>query len=214
VNQIDTTDLLKKGQKDGAVMFCCYITKTGGVSWSKTYRPMPNSDFLKLELEKRLKTVQFFPAIYEHQPIDAIYYGTVVFAVVKGKSRLRIFANQEAAELKTEADFVGPQPIIGGGSPFKGMHYPEAMPVLYSGLGYLALKIDATGNLKELQVAGEEPGATGFGQCAASDFNKARFIPAFRNGDPVETTVLLPVYYEPDSGPFSETLELPNPGDL
>lgn len=218
VNQIDTQDLVKKGQKEGAVMFCCYITKTGGILWSKTYRPMPNSDLLKLELEKRLKTAQFFPAIYEHQPIDAIYYGTVVFGVVKGKSRLRIFANQEATELKAEADFIGPQPVIGGGSPFTGMHYPEAMPVLYSGLGYLALKVDAAGNLQELQVAGEEPGFTGFGQCAASDFNKARFIPAFRNGDPVETTVLLPVYYEPEPEPdteksFSESLGLPKPSD-
>jgi hypothetical protein len=219
VNQIDTQDLLKKGQKNGAVMFCCYITKTGGISWSNTYRPMPNSNLLKLEVEKRLKTVQFFPAIYEHQPVDAIYYGTVVFGVVEGKSRLRIFANQEAGELQAEADFVGPQPIIGGGSPFKGLHYPEAMPVLFSGLGYLALKIDATGNLQELQVAGEEPGLTGFGQCAASDFNKAKFIPAFRAGDPVETTVLLPVYYEPELEPdneesFSQSLELPNPRDF
>jgi hypothetical protein len=214
VNQIDTQDLLKKGQKNGAVMFCCYIAKTGSISWSKTYRPMPNSNLLKLELEKRLKTIQFFPAIYEHQPVDAIYYGTVVFGVVEGKSRLRVFANQEAGEVKTEADFISPQPIIGGGSPFKGLHYPEGMPVLLSGLGYLAVKIDATGNLKDLQMAGEEPALTGFAQAAAVDFGKAKFIPAFRDGDPVESNVTLSVYYEPkpeSETPLSESLEVPNP---
>ena len=218
VNQIDAQDLLKKGQKDGAVMFCCYIAKTGNILWSKTYRPMPNSDLLKLEVEKRLKTVKFFPAIYEHQPVDAIFFGTAVFAVVEGKSRLRIFANQEANEIKEEADFIGPQPIIGAGSPFKGLHYPEGMAVQLSGLAYLAVQIDATGNLKDLQVAGEEPALTSFGEAAATDFNNAKFIPAFRLGDPAESTVTLPVYYQPEhkpaaEKPLSESLELPKPRD-
>lgn len=204
VNQIDTDDLLKKGQKDGAVMFCCYVARTGNVMWSKTYRPMPDSTFLKLELEKRLKTARFYPAIYENQSVDVIFYGTVVFSVVNGKSRLRIFANQEVNELMAEADFVAPQPMIGGGSPFRGMHYPETMPVLFSGLGYLAVEIDATGNLKKLQVAGEEPALSGFGQVAARDFNGAKFTPAFRLGDAVECSVTLLVYYEPAHEPDSE----------
>ncbi len=199
VNQIDTQDLLKKGQKNGAVMFCCYIARTGNIMWSKTYQPMPNSDLLKAEVEKRLKMVRFFPAIYERQPVDAIFYGTVTFAVVDGKSRLRIFANQEASELKVEADFVGPQPILGSASPFKGLHYPDEMPVVMSGLGYIAIKVDAVGNLKDLEIAGEEPSPSGFGQAAAVDFHKAKFVPAFRNGDPVECDVTLPVYYEPNA---------------
>lgn len=198
VNQIDTGDLLKKGQKDGAIMFCSRIAKTGDIVWSKTYRPMPGSDMLKAEVEKALQKVKFFPAIYEHEPVDAIYYGTVTFAVVDGKPRLRIFANQETKELNAAADFISPQPIIGGSSPFKGLHYPEEIPVIVSGLGYLALKVDAEGNLQDLQIAGEEPPLTGFGDAAAADFNKAKFIPAFRDGDPVESSIMLPVYYVPE----------------
>ncbi|MEY2527596.1 MAG: Gram-negative bacterial TonB protein C-terminal [Verrucomicrobiota bacterium] len=198
INQIDTGDLLKKGQKDGAIMFCCRIAKAGDIVWSKTYRPMPGSDMLKAEVEKALKKVKFFPAIYEHQPVDAIYYGTVSFAVLDGKPRLRILANQEPKELKGETDFIGPQPIIGGSSPFKGLHYPEQISVVMNGLGYLALKVDAEGNLRDLQVAGEEPALTPFGDAAAADFNKAKFIPAFRNGEPVESNITLPVYYEPE----------------
>ena len=47
VNQIDTQDLLKKGQKDGAIMFCCRVATTGNVVWYRTYLPVPGSDLLE-----------------------------------------------------------------------------------------------------------------------------------------------------------------------
>jgi hypothetical protein len=197
INQINTQELLKNGQKDGAVMFCCYIASDGGVMLSETYRPMPNSDLLKTEVERCLVKVKFFPAIYEHQPVGAVFYGTVTFGVVEGKPRLRIYANQEVSELKAANDFIGPQPIIGASSKFTGTHYPEKIPVAMKGFGYLALKIDAAGNLQGMQVANEEPTYSGFGLVAANDFKEAKFIPAFRNGDPVESNILLPVYYQP-----------------
>ena len=197
INQINPQELLKKGQKDGGIMFCCYVSKTGSVMLSETYRPMPDSDLLKAEVERCLAKVKFFPAIYEHQPVDAVFYGTATFGIVNGKPRLRIFANQEVSELEAANDFVGPQPIIGAGSKFIGTHYPEGIPIAIKGLGYLALKIDAAGNLQDLQVVREEPALSGFGRVAATDFNQAKFIPAFRNGDPVESNILLPVYYQP-----------------
>jgi len=178
-------------------MFCCYVSKTGELKLSETYRPMPDSDLLKAEVERCLAKVKFFPAIYEHQPIDVVFYGTVTFGIVDGKPRLRIFANQEVDEFTKESDFVGPQPIIGAGSKFTGTHYPEGATVAIKGLGYLALKIDALGNLQELKVVSEEPDSTGFGKVAANDFNQAKFIPAFRSGDPVESNILLPVFYQP-----------------
>ncbi len=197
INQMNTQELLKNGQKDGGVMFCCCIARSGDLLWSDIYRPMPNSDLLQAEVERCLAKVKFFPAIYEHQPVDAVFYGTVTFAVVGGKPRLRIFANQEVSELEAANDFVGPQPIIGAGSKFTGMHYPKEIPVAIRGLGYLTLKVDAAGNLLDLQVANEEPVSSGFAAVAAIDFNQAKFIPAFRNGDPVECNILLPVYYQP-----------------
>jgi hypothetical protein len=197
INQINVQELVKKGQKQGGIMFCCYVSKTGDLTLSETYRPMPDSDLLKAEVERCLAKVKFFPAIYEHQPIDAMFFGTVTFGIVNGKPRLRIFANQEVDEFTVEADFIGPQPIIGAGSNFTGTHYPEAMPVAIKGLAYLSLKIDAVGNLKDMQLVSEDPPSSGFGQVAMADFNRAKFIPAFRSGDPVESSVLLPVYYQP-----------------
>lgn len=199
VNKIDTAELMAKGQKTGTVMFCSRISATGVIAWSKTYLVKEDSQILKGELEKALQRVTFFPAIYQHNPVDVIYYGTVTFTVVEGKPRLRIFANQDPKELKDEKDFITPQPIFGGASPFKGMNYPENISVVLNGIGYLSLKVDEKGNLQDLQVVGEEPPLSGFGDVAAADFAKAKFIPAFRDGSAVESTVTLPVYYVPET---------------
>jgi hypothetical protein len=46
-------------------------------------------------------------------------------------------------------------------------------------------------------VVSENPPLVGFRRAAAEDFRVASFIPAFREGKPVECNVTLPVYYEP-----------------
>ncbi len=199
VNQIDTQDLLKKGQKDGAIMFCCRVATTGNVTWYRTYLPVPGSDLLEQEVRKRLDKARLAPAIYEHKPVEVLFYGTVFFSVVDGKPLLHLFANQEAAELKAANDFIDPQPIIGADSKFTGLHYPrERMTVFVKGLVRLALKVDAAGNLQSLQAVSEEPPLLGLAQAALTDFTGAKFIPAFRDGDPVECSSLLPVRYEPE----------------
>jgi hypothetical protein len=198
VNQIDTQDLLKKGQKEGAIMFCCRVATTGDVLSYTTYLPVPGSDLLEAEVRKRLDKARLAPAIYEHKPVEVLFYGTVFFSVVDGKPKLHIFANQEAAELKAANDFIGPQPVFGADSKFTGLHYPrERMTVFVKGLVRLALKVDAAGNLQDLQAVSEEPPLVGLAQAALTDFTGAKFIPAFRDGDPVESSILLPVRYEP-----------------
>lgn len=198
VNQIDIQDLLKKGQKEGAIMFCCRVATTGDVLSYTTYLPVPGSDLLEAEVRKRLDKARLAPAIYEHKPVEVLFYGTVFFSVVDGKPKLHIFANQEAAELKAANDFIGPQPVFGADSKFTGLHYPrERMTVFVKGLVRLALKVDAAGNLQDLQAVSEEPPLVGLAQAALTDFTGAKFIPAFRDGDPVESSILLPVRYEP-----------------
>ncbi len=200
IDRIDTQDLIKKGQKDALIMFNCAVRKDGSVEWSATYRGTPDSDFLKQELQKRLSPAsdpRFIPAVYNHQPVDAIYYGSVTFAVVDGKPRLRIFSNQEAEELKNEHDFIGPQPFFGPESKFTGFHYPnENTPALVDGVVELKMKIDATGNLQDVKVVSEQPPLLGFADAALADFRNARFIPAFRDGKPVACDVTLPVFYK------------------
>ena len=197
INTIDTQGLLKQGQKNAAVMFSCSVMKTGDIIWSGTYRGTPDSKLLEQEILNRLRTTKFVPAVFNHQPVDAMFYGTVFFANVNGKPRLRIFSNQEGEELKKESDFISPQPFIGPDSGFTGYHYPNDLPVLVSGVVELALKIDATGMLQELTVGTEEPPLLGLDGAARDDFGRARFIPAFRNGQPVASSITLPVFYRP-----------------
>jgi len=198
VNRIDTADLIKKGQKDAAVMFSCLVAPTGDVVRSACYRGTRGSELLEQEVLKRLANAKFIPAIHNNQPVVAVFYGTATFAVVNGKPRLRIFSNQQLEEVKKENDFIDPQPYAGPGSKFTGIHYPDTgTTVALTGVVELALDVDAAGNLKNIQVLTEEPPYLGFGQAALSDFNGAKFIPAFRNGKPVDSKVTIQVYYKP-----------------
>jgi len=201
IDRIDTQDLIKKGQKDALIMFNCAVRKDGSVEWSATYHGTPDSDLLKQELQKRLSPAsdpRFIPAVYSHRLVDAIYYGTVTFAVVDGKPRLRIFSNQEAEELANEHDFIGPQPFFGDESKFTGFHYPppDAARVQVDGIVELKMRVDATGNLQDIKVLSEKPPFLGFAAAALADFRNAGFIPAFRNGKPVACDVTLPVFYK------------------
>ena len=198
INRIDAQDLIKKGQKDAAIMFTCTVKKTGEIVWSGTYRGTPDSKLLEQELQTKLADAKFVPAIYNSLPVDAIFYGTVTFAVVDGKPRLRIFSNQEAEELRKESDFVAPQPFFGYESQFTGWHYPSRKdaPVEVDGAVELGVEISEKGFLNKVVVGQEEPPFLGFGDAAVIDVSRARFIPAFRNGKPVACRVVLPVYFK------------------
>src|SRR5947199_1511 len=128
INRIDTAGLIKQGQKDAAIMFSCSVKKDGAVLSVSTYRGTPDSKLLEQEVLKKLSLAanpKFVPGVYNHLPVDAVYYGTVTFMLVDEKLGLRIFSNQEREELAKESDFVGPQPFWGGDSGFTGFHYPS-----------------------------------------------------------------------------------------
>jgi TonB family protein len=200
INRIDTKLLLKAGQKDAAVMFSAVVDSHGDVKLSATFRGTPDSKLLEQEVLRVLRDAKMIPAVRNHQPIAVFYYGTVIFRRINDKPRLRIFANQELKELSAENDFIGPQLCFGGDSGFAGVHYPEdqvAVPV--TGEVDLSLKIDANGNLQGEKVAAEHPPFLGFGEAAQADIANAKFIPAFRNGQPVACEVTLPLFYSPKS---------------
>ena len=200
INTIDTADLIKKGQKEAAVMFSCLVAPTGDVVRSGAYRGTRGSELLEQELLKRLAKAKFIPAVHNHQLVIAIFYGTVKFAVVNGKPRLRIFANQQLDQLDKESDFIDPQPYVGPDSKFTGLHYPETgSTVAITGVVEAELNVDAKGNLKNIEVLSEEPPLLGFGDAARTDFDGAKFIPAFRAGQPVESKVKIPIYYKPSA---------------
>jgi hypothetical protein len=198
INRIDTAGLIRDGQKDASLYFCSAVNKWGETLDTWTYKQSPDSQLLERELVRCLDKATFIPAVYNHEPVFVLFYGAVTFKVVDGKPRLRLFANQEPEEIKKESNFVGPQPYYGPGSKFEGLHYPaDAVTSTLSGLVELAMKIDAEGKLKDLQIVSEYPPLVGFRRAAAEDFRVASFIPAFRDGKPVECSITLPVYYEP-----------------
>jgi hypothetical protein len=198
INRIDTAGLIRDGQKDGQLYFRCAVSKTGEILDTWTYKQSPNSQWLERELVRCLDQSLFIPAVYDHEPVHAFFFGTITFKIVDGKPRLRIFANQEEEELKKESDFIGPQPFMGRGSKFEGLHYPsDTVTSELTGLVELAMKVDAKGKLEDLKVVSEYPPLVGFRRAAAEDFRVASFIPAFREGKPVACTVTLPIYYEP-----------------
>jgi len=201
INRIDENLLLKAGQKKALIMFFALVDKDGTVKSSSTYRGTPESKLLEQELQRALTNATMIPAVRNHQPVAVFYYATVVFQVIDDKPRLRIYANQEASELRTENDFVGPQPCLGADSIFDGLHYPDGLPVKVNGAVELSLKIDAAGNLQEEKALKEDPPLLGFGDAAMADFANAKFIPAFRNGQPVACQVILPVYYLASESP-------------
>lgn len=199
VNRIDTAELIRKGQKDGYIMFSCSVSKTGDVVWSGTYHGTQDTQMLEEEVLRRLDKAKFIPAVYEHQPVEAIFYGTVVFANINGKPRLRFFCNQEIEELKKESNFVSPQPVFGGSSAFDGFHYPEDVPVVMKGFVEVEIEIDAIGVYKIARVTTEEPPFIGFGEAALKDIYLAKFVPAFREGKPVESKTTLRIFYRHDA---------------
>jgi hypothetical protein len=197
INRIDAQALMKAGQKDGAVMFASLVNKEGRAVQSRTFRGMPGTAPLEEELRRKLADAKFAPAIYNRQPVDVILSGTVFFSIVEGAPKVRIFLNQDPNELKNAADFIAPQPVFGGDSAFTGLDYPEQLPVPVNAIVDLGLNVDATGRLRDLRVILEEPPLLGFAELARRDFAGARFIPAFRDGDPTDASCVYPVAYQP-----------------
>src|SRR5207245_8047198 len=126
-------------------MFSCLVKKDGSVLSVSTYRGTPDSKLLEQEILKKLSAAanpKFIPAIYNHMPVGAIYYGTVTFAIVNDKPRLRIFSNQERAELAKESDFIGPQPFWGGDSKFSGFHYDQVLQAIEEHRAFAVVVLD------------------------------------------------------------------------
>ncbi len=197
INRIDTAELLKKGQKDGAVMFCALVSPNGDISSAWTYRPMPGTEALQQELQKRLANAKFTPPIYQYQPVGVLLFGTAIFSAAN-KPHIQIFLNQDPNEIKTASDFIAPQPVIGGDSKFDGLTPPEnGTSVPLTAIVDLRLKVNREGGLEGIDVLAEEPPQLGFGEAAVADFREAKFIPAFRYGDPDDASVIQPICYKP-----------------
>jgi hypothetical protein len=172
VNRINVNELLKNGQKDGAVQFSVIVEQDGRAIDVKTYHALPNCQALEAEVAKQLPVAKFTLPIYEHQPVRVLLYGTVLFDADE-PPHLRILLNQDPEEIKHGSDFT------------------------------------SKGEMQAFQIASEEPPLLGLADAAVADFNGAKFIPAFRDGDPTDSESLMSLSYTPPGEEESESgLEL------
>src|SRR2546423_2815316 len=111
VNLINTKHLMERGVTHGALFFYASVHPNGFPAYSKVWGITKETEPLRDELRQRLSQARFVPAVYNHRPVYAGFYGTLTFSVVDGKPHVRVFANQELSELQKESDFVAPQPL-------------------------------------------------------------------------------------------------------
>lgn len=189
VNVIDTKKLMEKGQRDGLVMFKAWVTRLGEVSVYNTYGETPGSKLLKEKVGDALSGCLFIPAIYDGKRTDVGLLGTVVFVLADGKPHLRIYMNQNHEDLAKGNDFIAPQ-LVASSVDSKGSQY-EWSRYKYAGVGWttqLSVSVDANGNQKDLEVTSEDPPGFGVAAMVRNAYAKAKWIPGFRNGHPVECT--------------------------
>ncbi|MFN2475754.1 MAG: hypothetical protein ABR526_05350 [Chthoniobacterales bacterium] len=178
-------------------MFAVVVARNGEAKQFRTYRGMPGTAPLEQELRTKLEHAKFAPAVYQHQPVDVVLSGTLIYSE-GSKPRLHLLLNQDPAEIKADHDFIAPQPVFGADSAFTGLDYPSEIEVEVNAVVDLMLNVDAQGNPQQMVVVAEDPPLLGFAQVVAQDFNNAKFIPAFRDGDATECSgVVYPVCYQP-----------------
>ncbi len=189
VNLIDVGKLAAKGQRDAAVMFECYVGRSGKAEDGMTYRGTPGSKLLAKEVSAALDRASFVPAIYNGKPISIYFAGAVMFYVVNGKPQLHVYANQNADDLKQGKDFIAPQ-LISGTTDFEKAKGELEKARLHqkNGAITLAISVDASGAVTGMRVAAEDPPNYNFGRAALKEYAGARYLPGFRNGRPVACT--------------------------
>ena len=202
VNLINTKHLMERGQQHGALFFVARVDPNGYPSYSKVWGTTNETKPLRDEVRERLSQARFVPAICQHRHVWAWFYGTVAFSVVDGKPHLRIFANQELPELQRESDFIAPQPIWFPEKKYdfakwkdpSGAWGSEDKPVEAD----MLLTVDAAGQVKDVRLERlVPPDKKSYADAALMIFRQRSYLPAYRNGRPVESTTHVKFYFVP-----------------
>ena len=191
INVINVNRLVKKGQGDGLLMFTAYVSVSGHVLNYSAYRATPDSDALQEEVKNALPVCRFLPAIYHGRRVDVYFGGTVLFTVTDGKPHLRVYANQNRQDIQEENDFIAPQ-LVAGSFTWAGISRDpgllKARAYHQRGAMQFSLTIDANGNVNAVKTVAEDPPGFGFGAAYEKIYAGAKWIPGFRNGQPVDST--------------------------
>ena len=183
--------MIKRGMQHGAVLFRCLVQPSGATAYRIAYGGTSGSEVLREEVKNKLYPARFTPAVYHHHYTYAWFYGTVTFSVVNGKPHLRVYANQEKSELAQGSDFISPQSI------YIATHTYDPRPRMINPFGSWStedipgtvdfeLTVTTAGQLKEIHILKEDPPGKGYGQHALADMKEFTWLPAYKNGHPVE----------------------------
>ena len=202
VNLIGGNHVMERGFQHGALYFMARIDPNGFPSYSKIWGETDKIKPLRDEVHERLAEARFIPAVYHHQHVYAWLFGTIAFTSTGGKPHLRVFANQELSELEKESDFIAPQEIW---LPGKNYDYAKWKDPFGSwstddkaGSPNVSLTVDASGQVKDAHLESLPAGTTQAHADAELLIIRQRlYLPAYRNGKPVESTTHPKLYFVP-----------------
>ncbi len=196
INEIDTKRLVAQGQRDAVVCFTSAVEANGNGGRILVYRGTPGSELLQQELLRRSSSSMFEPAVFRHQQVPVNVIGTAVFVVRDGQPHLRIFLNQEEAELRKPADFIAPQlAFVRHNKNLPGLRWPKGAPTKERCSGVVESRCRSPRKGAGVSVAYEYPAGLGFGTEAARSIPSCYFIPGFRDGRAVACRFTFPVLF-------------------
>ena len=203
INMFNPQNVIKRGETHGALYFGCRIAPNGLPERCNIWGNTDATKALRDELRIKLSQSRFIPAVYDHRNVYCWFQGTLEFSTTDGKPHVRIFANQQLSDLQKEADFITPQMISVPGhiydftkvkDPF-GAWATADKPVVAD----MSLSVDASGKVKDIHLQTVTPSDQRKYADAAVEILKQRtFLPAYRNGKPVDSTTQFRYYFVPE----------------
>lgn len=202
VNLINGRHVIERGLQHGALYFMARIDPNGFPSYSKIWGETDKIKPLRDEVRERLAEARFIPAVYNHHNVYAWMYGTIAFSSTDGKPHLRVFANQELSELEKESDFIAPQQIWLPGKIYDYAKWKDPFGSWWTndkaGSPTVSLTVDASGQVKDAHVENLPAGTTqAHADAALLILRQQLYLPAYRNGKPVDSTTHPKLYFVP-----------------
>ncbi|HEX4638699.1 MAG TPA: hypothetical protein VH170_04360, partial [Chthoniobacterales bacterium] len=201
-NMFNPQNVIKRGETHGALYFGCIIAPNGVPEHGNIWGNTDETKALRDELRIKLSQCRFIPAMYNHRNVYCWFQGTLAFSMTDGKPHVRIFANQQLSELQKESDFITPQIISVPGhiydftkvkDPFGGWATADK-PVVAD----MSLSVDATGKVTDIHLKKvTPPDQQKYADTAVETLRQRTFLPAYRNGKPVDSTTDFRYYFVP-----------------
>jgi hypothetical protein len=124
--------------------------------------------------------------------------------VTEGKPHLRIYANHSRDDIEKGNDFIAPQVVANTPDWVRSrfdLVAQKARVYGQNGLVHLSISVDANGHQRSIKIISEAPPGFGFADNIRNMYAKAKWIPGFRNGHPVDCTFDYPEVFLTWRGP-------------